>query len=106
MIVIRRTSSEESTPRRRQVALCLRSCVVSLEGGPIRLLGGEWITHEPHVVVVREAPGFRLFEVTDEELPQFQQEHAEEVKRLREQAAQLGLALYRDGEVQPPKRRR
>lgn len=92
-------------PPKRAVAFCKQSRAVVLDGQHIRVLGGEFITHPPHVEAVRSDDGFRILEVDDEELAELMDAHAREVEHLRERAAELGFVVYRDGE-QPPRPRR
>lgn len=98
---------EEKAPGgRRPVAFALRSRVVSFDGGTVRVLGGEWITHGPHVEHVRSDPAFRVLEVDEEELARAQAAYDRKVAALREEAAELGLVVFREGEVDPAKTRR
>lgn len=91
----------------RTVALVLRSRSVYLDGGLCRLLGGEWVTHPQHVERVKSDPAFRLIEVeSPAELEQLQAVHAASLAELRAAATELGYVVFRDGEVDPPKRPR
>lgn len=91
----------------RTVAFVMKARSVYLDGGLVQLLGGEFVTHPQHVERVKSDPAFRLVEVgSAAELAELQADYAAEVARVRAAAAELGLVVFRDGEVDPPKKRR
>jgi hypothetical protein len=90
----------------RTVAVAMKARTLYLGGQRTDVLGGEFITHPEHVADVRRDPGFRLVEVeSPAHLEELRQAYAFEVDRVRRRAAELGLVVYRDGEVTPPRRK-
>lgn len=90
----------------RRVALCQKAVQVYFGGALVRVLGGELITEVDRVAVLVGDPAFRLFEVESAaDIDAIRHGYAREVEELRAAAAALGLVVYRDGEVEPPRRR-
>lgn len=92
----------------RDVAFCYRTCQVYLDGGLHRVLGGEVLEHHRHVDQVRnDTAHFRLIRLqAPDHLERIRKEWRDEFDEMKKRAAELGLVVYRDGEVAPPKHAR
>lgn len=90
----------------RTVAFARKSTKVYTRGGLLRVLGGEILDDPALVATLAGDDTFMLIDVEGpEHLVYLRERHEQEVARLREHAAELGLVVYRDGEAEPPRRR-
>ncbi|MDB4930536.1 MAG: hypothetical protein JWM10_3020 [Myxococcaceae bacterium] len=93
-------------PRWRDVAVCVRATSCYFGGALVKLLGGEWVEERERVEVVRGDTSFRVFPVeSPEHLAELRADYQRELARVRRDAAALGFVLFRDGEIDPARRR-
>lgn len=94
--------------RPRRVAICTKTCAVALGAGVQRIYGGDWIIEPSHVAVIEhDVEHFRMLDFPSAAaMTTARASFDAHVADLRRRAADIGLVLFRDGEVDPPKRRR
>lgn len=96
---------EEPAPW-RTVALALRARTVHVGSAAVRVLGGELVTEPDRVAALRGDDAFQLIPVhSARELELMRLRLAQVHEDIRRRAAEVGLVVYRDGEVEPPKAR-
>ncbi|MFO0610791.1 MAG: hypothetical protein U0324_46950 [Polyangiales bacterium] len=90
----------------RRAAFARRASKVYTRGGLLQVLGGEILDDPALVPTLAGDDNFMIIEVeSPEHLVYLREGYARDVARLREAAADLGLVVFRDGEVEPPRRR-
>lgn len=93
-------------PAWRTVALVKKSRTVSFSSGAVKLLGGELVTEPDRVASLRGDDAFQFIEVESRDhLAWLQEGLVRRQTQIREAAAELGLVVFRDGEVTPPRAR-
>jgi len=96
----------EPRPVWRSVAFCVKACAVYFGTDLVHLLGGTIIPEPDRVLACRRDPEhFEIFELeSPQALDDLRAHYERMVSGVREHATRLGLVVYRDGEVLPPKR--
>jgi hypothetical protein len=100
--------SEPSARKAWRTVAFARRCtkVYNPRGGLQTVLGGEILDDPVLVATLKGDAAFEFHDVTfRDELDELRTRYEQAVEALRKDAATLGLVVYRDGEVEPPRRR-